>query len=158
MEQDFIFDLYLDIKNAKENGLGTHTNSFPNFLSTLSDQRLKFYSTTVEKLIDGKKYNPSVDDIQKVVTIYLFMISEIEGKAKDGKVRIDADGTWVTSLFMFITMERFFRDGLIAEYYGFLHDESIGFKPSKDMKKHAAEIMKNLSEEERAFYAKKFGL
>jgi hypothetical protein len=158
MEQDFLFDLYLDIKNAKEDSLGAHMNSFPNFLSTLSDQRLKFYSTTVEKLIDGKKYNPSVDDIQKVVTIYLFMISEIEGKAKEGKVLIDADGNWVTLLFMFITMERFFRDGLIAEYFGFLHDESIGFKPSKDMKKHASEIMKNLSEEERAFYTKKFGL
>jgi hypothetical protein len=158
MEQDFLFDLYLDIKNAKEGPLGLVMNSFPNFLASLSDQRLKFYSEAVEKLIDEKKSTPSTDDIQKVVTLYLFMISEIEGKAKDGKVRIDADGTWVTSLFMFITMERFFRDGLIAEYYGFLHDESVGFKPSKDMKKHAVEIMKNLSEEERTFYTKKFGL
>ena len=38
-------------------------------------------------------------------------------------------------MFVFITLEKFYRDGLIKEYSGFLYDnDSIAFIPSEEMK------------------------
>ena len=67
---------------------------------------------------------------------------------------IEAYGAWGPKKFMGREYVGINRNTYIIDPKGNIVKEYLGANP----KKHAAEIMKNLSEEERAFYAKKFGL
>lgn len=135
MDDNFLFPFFWDITVA-QNALGNKLKSFPDFLSTLSDERLLFYSNTVDKVLTSKQDVPEADDIQKVILLYSLILKEIECKTEnDGSIQMSEDGSWVAALFMFLTLEKFRRDGHIKEYSGCLYDESIEFIPSEEMKK-----------------------
>lgn len=134
MDEQFILILFKDIDTAKKKALPETVKSFPFFLETLSDAQLKYYSSAVEKLIDSDKYKPSTEDIQNVVLMHSYIIMEIENGAPNNTVKIDDEGGWVCSLYMFITMEKFLREGFIDEYSGFLNKGDLTFKPNQKMK------------------------
>ena len=89
MDDSFLFSFYWDLTNAKR-VLRVKLNSFPDFLATLSDERLLFYSNTVEKVLVANESKP--EDIQKVVLIYSYVLKDVESKTeKNGEIRIAED-------------------------------------------------------------------
>jgi len=155
MNEQFILILFKDIDTAKKKALPETVKSFPFFLGTLSDEQLKFYSSVVEKLIDTDKYKPSTEDIQNVVLMNSYIMMEIENGTPNNTVKIDNEGLWVSSLYMFITMENFLRQGLIDEYSGFLYKGNLTFKPNQKMKDIGESISNTLSDTYRIHKTKR---
>jgi hypothetical protein len=146
MDSQFIIILYKDIYTAKTKTINGTINSFPDFLATLSNEQLKFYSEKVQKLVESDKYKPSSEEIQDVVLLYSYIIKELENGAPGDTIKFDDEGMWVSSLYMFITMEKFLRQGFIDTYSGFLFKGDLTFKPNEKMRNIGEGMSSTLSD------------
>lgn len=145
----FLIELAQDIDKIKKNQINTtQPVSFVSFLGRISDKKLEMYSDVAERVIK-KEGKPSTEDIQQAVLFYSFIITELENEQNDTTVTMDDEGLWAVSLFTFLTMEKFYREGLVANYSGLLKDGNPTFRPTQKMYDIKESVVNSMTAEER---------
>lgn len=149
---EFLIELAQDINMVNESKIAEKQPvSFVSFLGTLSNEKLEKYTEVVEKLLK-KKSQPTTEDIKKGIMFYSLIITELENHPKDSTVTIDDEGLWAVSLFTFLTMEKFYREGLVANFSGLLKDGNPLFKPTQKMYDIKEDVVNSMTAEERKKY------
>jgi hypothetical protein len=149
---EFLVELAHDIHMTKKGKIDPNQPlSFVTFLGTLTDKKLESYSTDVEKLIK-KEGKPTTEEIEKGILFYSLIITELENQSTHKNVRMDDEGTWAVALFLFLTLEKFYRERLIANFSGFLKDGKPMYQPTKKMFEIKESVLQNMTPEQRKKY------
>jgi hypothetical protein len=148
----FLIDLAHDINMAKKNkNESNQPLSFVTFLGSLTDEKLVMYMNMAGKLLN-REVAPTDEEIKKASLFYSLIITEIENEPNDSTVPMDDEGLWALSLFMFLTSEKFYRDGLIFDFSGLLKEGNPTLKPAQKIYDADEDLINSMSPEERKKY------
>jgi hypothetical protein len=145
----FQFELANDIKQVNRNKIDERQPvSFVTFLGSLTDEKLNMYFEVAAQLVDPES-EPTSEDVEMGITFYTSIITELECNSANNSSSIDEKGLWAISLFAFLTMERFYRQGLLANFSGFLYEGQPYFKPTQLMRDMKETVINNMTPAQR---------
>ena len=142
-----------DIKHVNTNE--THYEqpvSFVTFLGSLTDEKLNKYFEVAAKLVDPET-EPTSKELELGVMFYTTIITGLECKTQN-TVSLDEKGLWAISLFAFLGMERFRRNGLITNFSGFLYEGKPGCSATQKMYDVKDDAIQYMTPEQRKKFNK----